>query len=105
MTLQEAIRKMSSLPAQHVGLSRRGRLTPGAFADLFLFDEAGLTDRSNDAQPEALADGVHSVWVNGQLVLDNGKATHRYAGRFLKREQRAATRTRQSMPANGRAAD
>lgn len=91
LTLEEAIRKMSSLPARHMGLSQRGRLVPGAVADLFLFDAATLRDRSSDEQPEAMAEGVHSVWVNGQLVLDDGKPTHRYAGKFLKRETRTAS--------------
>ncbi len=91
LTLEEAIRKMSSLPAQHMGFAQRGRVAAGAFADLVLFDAATLTDRSTDEHPEAPAEGVHSVWVNGQLVLDHGKATHAYAGRFLKRETRTTS--------------
>lgn len=88
LTLEEAIRKMTSLAASHVGLPQRGRVEPGAYADLFLFDAATITDRSTNDQPEAPSEGVHSVWVNGQLVLDNGMATQRYAGRFLKRASR-----------------
>lgn len=91
VTLAEAIRKMSSLSAQHVGLTRRGQVVPGAYADLFLFDADKLTDRSTDERPEAPAEGVHSVWVNGQRVLELGKATHTYAGRFIKREPRPAS--------------
>lgn len=94
LTLEEAIRKMSSLSAEHVGLTQRGRVVPGAFADLFLFDADKLTDRSTNQRPEAPAEGVHSVWVNGQRVLEDGKATQIYAGRFIKRE----TRTASSMP-------
>ena len=93
LTMEEAIRKMSSLSAQHMGLARRGRIVPGAFADLFLFDAAKLTDRSTNEHPEAPAEGVHSVWVNGQLVLEHGKATHTYAGRFLKRVTRPTSLT------------
>ncbi len=89
LTLEEAIRKMSSLSAQHVGLAQRGRIVPGAYADLFLFDAAKMADRSTDAQPEALAEGVDRVWVNGKLVLESGKATHIYAGKFLKRDASA----------------
>ena len=85
LTLAEAVRKMTSLAADSVGLTDRGVVRPGAFADLVLFDPATITDNATNAHPEALASGVSRVWVNGASVFENGRPTDVHAGRFLKR--------------------
>ena len=75
LTLQEAVRKMTSLPAQRLGWTDRGVLKEGAVADLVVFDPATVMDRSTFEKPQELPVGIRSVIVNGQLVWDSGKAT------------------------------
>jgi N-acyl-D-amino-acid deacylase len=84
--LEEAVRKMSSLSAANVGLTNRGRIAPGYFADLVLFDPAVVADRADFGKAQAQAVGVRSVWVNGQLVFQDGKTTSARPGRPLRRE-------------------
>jgi N-acyl-D-amino-acid deacylase len=74
-TLQEAIRKMTSLPAQRLGWTNRGVIKEGAIADLVLFDPATIIDHSTYDKPQELPVGVDKVFVNGVLVWDTGKAT------------------------------
>lgn len=87
-SLEEAVRKMTSLAARNVGLTGRGTIAPGSSADLVLFDPAAVADRATFESPQAQAVGVKSVWVNGQLVFDAGTTTARYPGRVLRREQK-----------------
>jgi len=75
LTLPEAIRRMTSLPATRLGLKDRGRIAPGLKADLVLFDPALIVDRSTFANPGQLAFGVHSVFVNGRLVWNEDWTT------------------------------
>ena len=86
LTLEDAIRKMTSLAASNVGLKERGSLLPGSYADLVLFDAATIIDRSTTKDPKALSAGIQSVWVNGELVFDQGKTTKAYPGRVLTRQ-------------------
>jgi len=86
LSLEEAVRKMTSLAADHVGIKDRGRLVPGAFADLVLFDPATVIDRATTSDPHALAAGFERVWVNGQPVFAGGAATGLKPGRVLRRE-------------------
>jgi N-acyl-D-amino-acid deacylase len=88
MTLEEAVRKMTSLAAAHVGLRDRGVIRPGAFADLVLFDPDTVIDRATTQEPHAVSAGMAKVWVNGGLVFDAGTATTRRPGRVLRREPR-----------------
>jgi N-acyl-D-amino-acid deacylase len=83
--VQEAVRKMTSLAAHNVGLVQRGTIAPGYFADLVLFDPATITDHATFEQPQALATGVQTVWVNGAIVFDGGGTTKAFAGRALRR--------------------
>jgi N-acyl-D-amino-acid deacylase len=85
LTLPEAIRKMTSLPAARMGLKDRGVLKPGMKADLVLFDPATVIDRSTFEQPRALATGISRVWVNGQLVWNGTTAGGSLPGRVLTR--------------------
>jgi N-acyl-D-amino-acid deacylase len=83
LTLPEAIRKMTSLPAQRLGWRDRGVVREGAFADLVLFDPDTVIDRSTYTNPAALPTGIDKVWVNGVLVWDTGKSTSARPGAFL----------------------
>ena len=81
--LEEAIRKMTSLPARRVSLTDRGKVAPGMKADLVLFDPATVIDRSSFEEPRKLAEGIVWVAVNGQAVWEDGKPTGARPGRVL----------------------
>ncbi|MGH7727590.1 MAG: N-acyl-D-amino-acid deacylase family protein [Vulcanimicrobiaceae bacterium] len=82
--LAEAIRRMTSFPAALFGLRGRGRIAPGAFADLVLFDPERLRDTATYEQPYAYPEGVAAVFVNGRLALRDGAPTGERAGRVLR---------------------
>jgi len=84
ITLEFAIRKMTSLAAQRVGLSERGLLRPGMYADITVFDPNTIIDNSTYEQPQQLATGVSYVFVNGVAVVDEGKVTSALPGRALR---------------------
>jgi N-acyl-D-amino-acid deacylase len=84
ITLEFAIRKMTSLAAQRVGLTERGLLRPGMYADITVFDPATIIDNSTYEQPQQLATGVTYVFVNGVAVLDEGKPTSALPGKALR---------------------
>lgn len=83
LTLPEAIRKMTSLPAQRLGWQDRGTIREGAFADLVLFDPDTVIDRSTFAEPMLTPAGIEKVFVNGVAVWSDGKATGERPGRVL----------------------
>ncbi len=85
LTLVDAIRKMTSLSAAHVGLSRRGTLRPGYFADLVLFDADSVSDHATPAEPRRVSTGILGVWVNGRAVWRDAKTTGIRPGRVLRR--------------------
>jgi N-acyl-D-amino-acid deacylase len=85
--VEEAVRKMTSLAAANVGLVNRGRLAPGYFADLVLFDPAVVADRSDFGKAQAQAVGINTVWVNGLIVFQEGKTTGTYSGRPIRRDR------------------
>ncbi len=76
---------MTALNAEHTGIQQRGLIAPGFFADLVLFDPASIRDNATADQPTALSSGIGAVWVNGQLVFENGKATGMLPGRLVRR--------------------
>jgi N-acyl-D-aspartate/D-glutamate deacylase len=84
MPLEFAIRKMTSLAAQRVGLSDRGLLRPGMFADITVFDPATVADRATYEQPHQPSTGIEYVFVNGQAVLKRGQLTAARPGRGLR---------------------
>lgn len=84
LSLEEAIRKMTSFPANRLGLFDRGRIQIGAKADLVLFDPKSITDHATFAQPHQLATGILHVWVNGQQVLKNGQHTGATPGQIVR---------------------
>jgi N-acyl-D-amino-acid deacylase len=83
LTLPEAVRKMTSLPAQRIGWADRGVLREGAIADLVLFNPATVLDRSTFAQPQELPIGIEKVFVNGVLVWSDAKPTGATPGQVL----------------------
>ncbi|MEZ5417370.1 MAG: D-aminoacylase [Vicinamibacterales bacterium] len=84
LTLEDAVRKMTSLPAQRMRLWDRGVVRPGAHADLAVFDPARIADRATFQDPRQYAEGVRYVTVNGQLVVDGGRITAARPGRGLR---------------------
>jgi len=84
ITLEFAIRKMTSLAAQRVGLTERGLLRPGMYADITVFDPDAIIDNSTFEQPQQLSSGVSHVFVNGVAVLDDGKVTGALPGKALR---------------------
>ncbi len=83
-TLEEAIRRMTSLPAAKFGLTGRGILRPGAYADLVLFDPKTIVDRASFEKPKVPAAGIELVMVNGSAVWRDGKPSGARPGRALR---------------------
>ncbi len=90
LTLEEAVRKMSSMPAQRVGLYDRGLLLPGLKADMVVFDPATVTDKATFENPHQYAEGFSHVLVNGVLVVDDGKTTGARPGKVLRSRAQGA---------------
>ena len=85
LPLEEAIRKMTSLSAAHVGIVRRGTLAPGMFADLVLLDPATVIDHATPQAPHEVSSGIVRVWVNGATVWADGRTVRSRSGRGLQR--------------------
>jgi N-acyl-D-amino-acid deacylase len=85
LRLEDAVRKMTSFPAQRIGLPDRGLLRDGFKADVVVFDPARVGAPATRSQPKQLAVGIDYVLVNGQLVIDAGQPTGALAGRALRR--------------------
>lgn len=83
LTLPEAIRRLSGLPARNLGLDHRGLLQEGMFADVVVFDPATINDNATFDKPHQYATGVKHVFVNGVQVLKNGEHTGATPGRAL----------------------
>lgn len=84
LTLEDAVRKMTSLPAQILGLRDRGQLREGFAADVVVFDPRSVRDTNSYEQPKSYAAGVPYVLVNGVLVIDNGEHTGARPGKALR---------------------
>lgn len=84
-SLEEAVRKMSGLAAEHMGFSDRGVIRAGAAADLVLFDPETVADTATPENPKALSVGISRVWVNGVEVFAEGRETGARPGRFIAR--------------------
>ena len=84
LTVEEAIRRVTSLPATNLDLPDRGKLQPGMFADVVVFNPATIADHATFEKPHQLADGVQHVFVNGVQVLKDGTPTGKPAGRALR---------------------
>ncbi len=82
--LQEAIRRLTSLPASNLKLRDRGRLVPGYYADVVVFDPATIQDHATFEKPHQYSTGVRDVFVNGKQVLSNGEHTGALPGRVVR---------------------
>ncbi len=91
-SIGEAVRKMTSLPAQRFGLEDRGWVREGYFADLVLFDPATVRDVATFEDPARISVGIEAVWVNGTLSYREETSTGQRAGRFLPRRSNPSRR-------------
>lgn len=83
---EEAVRKMSGLPAEKFNLEKRGKLKKGNFADVVVFDPKQIKDLATVENPYQYSQGVEYVVVNGQITLDNGNITNQRGGQVLRRK-------------------
>jgi N-acyl-D-amino-acid deacylase len=86
MSMEEGIRHMTSLPALNMGFEDRGKIKVGYAADLVLFNADIIKDNADLADRQAISTGIEKVWVNGVLVLDDGKGTGARPGQVLRRD-------------------
>ena len=84
ITMEQAIHKLSGLPAQTLSLADRGFIRDGYFADVVVFDPKAIQDHATYQQPQQLASGVENVWVNGVRALRDGEATRAASGRAVR---------------------
>jgi N-acyl-D-amino-acid deacylase len=84
ITLENAIRKLTTLPAENLKLTRRGALEPGYFADVVVFDPATIMDHATFDAPHQYSTGVQHVFVNGVQVLSDGEHTGALPGRVVR---------------------
>ncbi len=89
ITLEEAVRRMTSLPAQKFGFQDRGLLREGYAADLVILDERTVSDRATFAEPHQYSAGIEAVIVNGQLVAEGGRHTGVRSGKALRKDRLA----------------
>jgi N-acyl-D-amino-acid deacylase len=86
LPLEEVVRKMTALPAGRAGISERGILREGLYADVVVFDPATIQDKATFDEPHQYPDGIDYVIVNGEAAVENGKLTRNRAGRVLRRK-------------------
>ena len=84
ITIEDAVRKLTSLPAGNLKIRDRGALKEGYYADVVVFDPATIQDRATFEKPHVLATGVRDVFVNGALTIENGAHTGAKAGRVVR---------------------
>jgi N-acyl-D-amino-acid deacylase len=82
--LEEAVHRLSAMPAEHLGIRRRGRLEPGWYADVVVFDPDTIQDHATFEEPHRLSTGVLHVFVNGEQVVHNGTHTGATPGRVVR---------------------
>jgi N-acyl-D-amino-acid deacylase len=86
LTLEDAIRRMTSLPARTFGLKDRGLIRGGMAADLVIFDPARVGDKATYTKPHQYSEGFDYVLVNGKLAVEEGKVTATRSGHPLRRQ-------------------
>jgi N-acyl-D-amino-acid deacylase len=92
LKLEDAIRKMTSLSAQRVGLKQRGQIKAGWFADIVVFDPKTIIDRATFTDPHQYPEGIHHVFVNGIAAIDGGAFQNLREGRVLRRASHSSSR-------------
>jgi N-acyl-D-amino-acid deacylase len=83
VSLQDAVRRLSGMPAQNLSIGERGLLKTGYYADIVVFDPNTIADKATYAKPQQLAVGVDDVLVNGGFAFRDGKATGAHTGRVV----------------------
>jgi len=83
LTLEDAVRKMSSQTARRLGIHNRGLLTEGYYADIAIFDSDEIIDKATFEEPHQYAIGIKFVLVNGQVVVEQGRHTGRRPGKII----------------------
>jgi N-acyl-D-amino-acid deacylase len=83
VSIQEAIRKMTSMPAQRLGLTNRGRLTPGYAADIVIMDLPNVEEKATFVDPHQYPEGITHVIVNGEIVIKDGNYTGKTSGQMI----------------------
>ena len=86
MTLEEAIHKMTAGAALSHGIHDRGKIEPGMYADLVLFDPETVADRATTEEPHARSAGIAKVWVNGHLAYSDGLGSDQKQGHVLRHQ-------------------
>jgi N-acyl-D-amino-acid deacylase len=84
--LEEAIRRMTSMPGTRLGLKDRGLIKEGLWADITVFDPEKIKENSSFNNPHQYPDGIQHVIVNGELTIENGKHTGNLAGKILRKK-------------------
>jgi N-acyl-D-aspartate/D-glutamate deacylase len=87
LTWENAIYKMTSLPARNMGIEKRGLIRVGYYADLVVFDDAVVKDESTISDPQKISSGIEKVFVNGAEVFDGRHTTGKHPGRPIRRTQ------------------
>jgi N-acyl-D-amino-acid deacylase len=87
LSLEEAINRLTYLPAQNLSIKNRGALKKDFFADIVIFDPATVQDHATFENPHQFSTGISDVWVNGIQVLRNGEHTGAKPGRVVKRSR------------------
>lgn len=86
ISLESAVKKLSSIPAKKAGLKRRGEIKIGNYADLVIFDAEGIADKATYQSPYQFSEGFEYVFINGRAVIGEGKITKELPGRVLRRQ-------------------
>jgi N-acyl-D-amino-acid deacylase len=86
LTLEQAVHLMTDRSATNMGLHQRGRIEPGAFADIVLFDPDTVTDRATTDDPHKVSTGIEEVWINGHMAYKDGTITWSRHGKVLRRQ-------------------
>jgi N-acyl-D-aspartate/D-glutamate deacylase len=86
ITEADAIKKMTSIPADRIGLKERGRIKSGQFADLVIYDAVTISDAATFADPHRFSTGIDAVIVNGRLAWQGDSVTETMAGRVLRKQ-------------------
>ena len=84
LLLEDAVRKMTSFPAQRLGLTDRGLLKPGMWADIVIFDAEHVIDKATYLDPHQFPQGILHVLVNGQIVVKDEQQTNALPGKVLR---------------------
>ena len=85
LSLEEAVYKMSLLPAQTIGIKNRGLIKKGMYADITIFDKNTIIDKATFESPHQYSEGIYYVLVNGVIAIDNGEFKNIKAGVVLKK--------------------